>query len=65
MKFVTKVKISKQGQITFPLEARKDLHIALGDEVFIYETNKQLILTPNLMSIQDIKKQLKKEVKDG
>jgi len=64
MKFITKVKISKQGQITFPLEARKDLNISLGDEVYIYETGNQLILTPKLVSIPDIKKQLKKEVRD-
>ena len=53
-KFIGKVKITKQGQLTLPLEARKDLGISLGDEVYWYEVDNMLIVSKELLSQKDL-----------
>lgn len=58
-KFVGKVKITKQGQLTLPLEARKDLGINLGDEVYWYELDGVLIATKELLNQRDLDKKVR------
>jgi len=58
-KFIGKVKITKQGQLTLPLEARKDLGINLEDEVYWYEIDDVLILTTELLNQKELDKKIR------
>jgi len=58
-KFIGKAKITKQGQLTLPLEARKDLGINLEDEVYWYELDDVLIVTKELLSQADLEKKVR------
>ena len=58
-KFIAKARITKQGQLTLPKEARQDLKIALNSEVYWYELNDILILTKDLSSLKDIEDRIK------
>jgi len=58
-KFIGKAKITKQGQLTLPLEARKDLGINLEDEVYWYELDGVLVVTKELMSQADLEKKVR------
>ena len=53
-KFVGKAKITKSGQLTLPLEARKDLKIAPKSELYWYELDKTLVLVKDLVSPRDL-----------
>ena len=59
-KFIGKVKLTSQGQLTLPQEARADLNIDLGQELYWYEHNGSLILVKQLVNQKDLVKQLKK-----
>ncbi len=58
IKFIGKAKITSLGQITVPKEAREDINVKEGDELFWYVVNGQLIATNELMSLDDMKKKL-------
>jgi bifunctional DNA-binding transcriptional regulator/antitoxin component of YhaV-PrlF toxin-antitoxin module len=58
-KFIGKVKITKQGQLTLPLEARKDLGINLEDEVYWYELDGVLIVTRELLNQKDLDRKVR------
>jgi bifunctional DNA-binding transcriptional regulator/antitoxin component of YhaV-PrlF toxin-antitoxin module len=62
-KFIGKVKITKQGQLTLPLEARNDLGISVEEEVYWYELNGALVVTKELMNQKDLDSMMKKSVK--
>jgi bifunctional DNA-binding transcriptional regulator/antitoxin component of YhaV-PrlF toxin-antitoxin module len=53
-KFVGKAKLTKQGQLTLPQEARKDLKIDVKSEVYWYEFNNILILVKDLVNPREI-----------
>ena len=53
-KFIGKAKLTKQGQLTLPQEARKDLKIALESEVYWYEFNDVLVLVKNIVNPKEI-----------
>ena len=53
-KFIGKAKLTRQGQLTLPQEARKDLKIAPESEVYWYEFNDILILVKDLVNPKDI-----------
>jgi len=53
-KFIGKAKLTRQGQLTLPQEARKDLKIAAESEVYWYELNDVLILVKNIVNPKDI-----------
>ena len=53
-KFIGKAKLTKQGQLTLPQEARHDLGIEPNSEVFWYEFNDNLILVKNLVNPDDL-----------
>ena len=59
-KFIGKAKLTKQGQLTLPQEARKDLEIDSEAEVYWYLVDNHLVVLKDLMSIEDLKKALKK-----
>jgi len=62
IKFISKAKLTKQGQITLPLEARKDLDIDINSELYWYEIGDRLIISKELLNPKDLKQKLKKEV---
>jgi len=53
-KFIGKAKISKQGQVTLPLEARKDLGIPLESDIYWYEIDGCLVVVKNLVNQKDL-----------
>jgi len=59
VKFIGKAKITSLGQITVPKEARKDIDVKEGDELYWYVVNGQLVGTNELMSLKELKKRLK------
>ncbi|MCK4521105.1 MAG: AbrB/MazE/SpoVT family DNA-binding domain-containing protein [Nanoarchaeota archaeon] len=59
-KFVAKVKLTKQGQLTLPLEARKDLGIKIDTELYWYEYNGVLIVTKDLLNPKEIEGKIKR-----
>jgi bifunctional DNA-binding transcriptional regulator/antitoxin component of YhaV-PrlF toxin-antitoxin module len=53
-KFVGKAKLTKQGQLTLPQEARQDLKIDAESDVFWYEFNDILILVKDLVNPKEL-----------
>lgn len=53
-KFIGKAKLTKQGQLTLPHEARQDLRIGSKCEVYWYEFNDVLILVKNIVNPKEI-----------
>ena len=54
VKFIGKAKLTKQGQLTLPQEARKDLNIDSNSEVYWYELNDILVLVKDLVNPKDV-----------
>ena len=59
IKFIGKAKITSLGQITVPKEAREDIDVEEGDELYWYVVNGQLVASSELMSLKDLKKRLR------
>ena len=53
-KFIGKTKLTKQGQLTLPQEARKDLKIDSKSDVYWYEFNGVLVLVKELVNPKEI-----------
>ena len=53
-KFIGKAKLTKQGQLTLPQEARKDLKISAESDVYWYEFNDVLILVKSIVNPKEI-----------
>ena len=53
-KFIGKAKLTKQGQLTLPHEAREDLKISAESDVFWYEFNDILILVKDLVNPKEL-----------
>lgn len=53
-KFIGKTKLTKQGQLTLPHEAREDLKINSESEVYWYELNDVLILVKEIVNPKEI-----------
>ncbi len=53
-KFIGKAKLTKQGQLTLPQEARQDLKIDAKSEVYWYEFNDILILVKDLVNPKEL-----------
>ncbi len=60
-KFIGKVKLTKQGQITLPQEARNDLKIECGSELYWYEFNGSLIMVRDLVNQKELLKIVNKK----
>jgi len=61
IKFIGKVKLTKQGQLTLPNEARQDLNIKLEQEVYWYEMNNCLVLVKELVNQKELSKLINKK----
>ncbi|MBS3135463.1 AbrB/MazE/SpoVT family DNA-binding domain-containing protein [Candidatus Woesearchaeota archaeon] len=57
-KFISKVKVTKQGQITIPIEARSDLGIMAESELFWYEIDDALVLLKELLNENELQKKM-------
>ena len=53
-KFIGKAKLTKQGQLTLPQEARKDLNIDAESEVYWYEFNNVLVLVKDIVNPKEL-----------
>ena len=54
IKFVGKAKLTTQGQLTLPQEARQDLKIDAKSEVYWYEFNGILVLIKELVNPKEL-----------
>ena len=63
IKFVGKAKITKQGQVTLPFEAREDLNLSANKEVYWYLVDDYLVVVKDLVSVEDLKKIINKNVR--
>ncbi len=61
IKFIGKAKITKQGQVTLPFEARTDLKLDSDSEVFWYLVDKHLVVVKDLVSVDELKKIISKK----
>ena len=59
-KFIAKVKLTKQGQLTLPQEARQSLGIPPEAELYWYECDGYLVLTTELDNTRELLRKLKK-----
>ena len=62
-KFIAKVKLTQQGQVTLPTEARANLNISCGEELYWYEYNGSLIMVKDLMNQEDLLRKIEKKGK--
>jgi len=62
IKFIGKAKVTKQGQVTLPNEARQDLGIQLNSEVYWYEIDNMLIAVKQLVNQKELQDLIKKRV---
>ena len=53
-KFIGKAKLTTQGQVTLPQDARQDLKIDANSDVYWYEFNDILILVKELVNPKEI-----------
>ena len=60
VKFVGKAKITKQGQVTMPFEARTDLKLDANSEIYWYLVEDHLVIVRDLVSIEDLIKIIKR-----
>ena len=60
-KFIGKAKLTKQGQVTLPNEARQDLDIKLDSDIYWYELGNKLIVVKELVNPKDLNIELKKK----
>jgi len=53
-KFVGKSRLTRQGQLTMPNEARQDLKINQNSELFWYELNGVLVVVKEILNPKDL-----------
>ncbi|MEA2037601.1 MAG: AbrB/MazE/SpoVT family DNA-binding domain-containing protein [Nanoarchaeota archaeon] len=58
-KFIGKAKLTKQGQVTLPREAREDLGINIDSDIYWYELGNNLIVVKELVNPNDLELKLK------
>lgn len=68
VKFIGKAKITKQGQVTLPFEAREELKLDLNSEVYWYLVDDHLVVVKDLVSVDELasminKKKFNKKIK--
>ena len=60
IKFIGKAKLTKQGQLTLPYEAREELKIVADSELYWYLVDGHLVVVKELLSEKDLKNLLTK-----
>ena len=54
VKFIGKARITKQGQVTLPFEAREELKLDLNSEVYWYLVDDYLVVVKELVSTKEL-----------
>lgn len=54
VKFIGKAKITTQGQVTVPSEARDSLKLDINSDVYWYQVDGHLVVVKELMSVDDL-----------
>ena len=54
VKFIGNAKITKQGQVTMPFEARKDLSLSADSEIYWYLVDDCLVVVKELVSVEGL-----------
>ena len=60
VKFIGKAKITKQGQVTLPFEARTDLKLDSDSEIYWYLVDDHLVVVKDLVSVDELRKMIKR-----
>jgi len=60
VKFVGKAKLTKQGQLTLPFEARQELGIEKDDELYWYMVDDHLVVVKELINTKELEIMLNK-----
>ncbi len=63
VKFIGKAKITKQGQVTLPFEAREELKLDLNSEVYWYLVDDHLVVVKDLVSVDELISTINKQKK--
>ena len=63
VKFIGKAKITKQGQVTLPFEARTDLKLNTDSEVYWYLVDDHLVVVKDLVSVEELMRIINKKKK--
>ena len=63
IKFIGKAKITTQGQVTLPSEARESLKMDANSEVFWYQVDDHLVVVKDLVSVDDLAEIINKKRK--
>lgn len=61
IKFIGKAKITTQGQLTLPSEARESLKLDVNSEVYWYQVDEHLVVVKDLVSTEDLANILNKK----
>ncbi len=61
IKFIGKAKITKQGQVTLPFEAREELKLDLNSEVYWYLVDDHLVVVKDLVSMEELVSMINKK----
>ena len=61
VKFIGKAKITTQGQLTLPSEARDSLKLDVNSEVYWYQVDDHLVVVKDLVSVEDLADMLNKK----
>ena len=62
VKFVGKAKLTKQGQLTLPFEARQELSIEKDDELYWYLVDDHLVVVKELINTKELEAMLNKKI---
>jgi len=54
VKFIGKAKITTQGQLTLPSEARESLKLDVNTEVYWYQVDDHLVVVKDLVSVEEL-----------
>lgn len=65
IKFIGKAKITTQGQVTLPSEARDSLKLDPSSEIYWYQVDEHLVVLKDLMSVEDLENLISKRGKKG
>ncbi len=60
IKFIGKAKITSQGQLTLPSEARDSLKLDINSEVYWYLVDDHLVVVKDLVSTEELASMLNK-----
>jgi len=61
VRFIGKAKITKQGQVTLPFEARDELKLDLNSDIYWYLVDDHLVVVKDLVSVEELANMINKK----